>query len=241
MKVLLLQIRDAHDVMASHEFQCFQNKISRFKDCQVEVHSLLLEDYHPTLSDWDAFLVGGSGNYGVVNNTSEWYLRAQELLRDIVQARLPLFCSCFGHQALAAALGGEVVTDRSRSELGTFPISLTAAGRQDPLFSELPDPFTAQLGHNDHVVTLPQGGVHLARSQNSDIQAYRLEGFPVYATQFHPELSQAENAERAGGYLHVYSNEQQCPNELSKAFQPSPHAEDLIPRFLKLVAEGLIS
>ncbi len=240
MRILLLQIRDAHDLMASHEFKCFQEKISRFKDCQVEVHSLLLEEYHPTLSDWDVFLVGGSGNYGLVNNTSDWYLRAQQLLCDIVEAGQPLFCSCFGHQALAAALGGEVITDRSRSELGTFSLNLTDPGRQDPLFGQLPDPFTAQLGHNDHVVKLPNEAIHLARSQNSDIQAYRLRNRPVYATQFHPELSHAENAERAGGYLHVYSNEQQCPEGLARAFQPSPHAEDLIPRFLQLLVDGKV-
>ena len=224
--------------MRSHEVDCFEDKMRRFGSYQLGIHSLLLDEAPPDLDAWDAFMVGGSGNYGCVNNSQPWFRRSQSLLRDIVSQRRPLFCSCFGHQALASALGGKVITDRERSELGTFELELTEAGQQDPLFQEFPQRFTAQLGHNDHVVELPDGAVQLARSERCEIQAYRLEGAPVYATQFHPEMSHLENTSRAGGYMHVYGDDQKCPKRLSEAFTPSPHTEELIPRFLRLVAEG---
>ena len=67
----------------------------------------------------------------------------------------PAFASCWGFQALARALGGEVVTDLVRAEVGTFEIQLTAAGRSDPLFGPLGERFLAQLGHQDVVTRLP--------------------------------------------------------------------------------------
>ena len=38
---------------------------------------------------------------------------------------------------MARAMGGEVVTDRSRAEVGTYWLELTSEGKNDPVFGPL--------------------------------------------------------------------------------------------------------
>ncbi len=154
---------------------------------------------------------------------------------DIVEADKPMFCSCFGHQALALALGGAVETDKSRAELGTHSVTLNEAGRRDPLFEGLGNTFEAQFGHNDFVARLPTSAVNLAYTELCAVQAYRLEGKPVYSTQFHPELSHSENRERAERYLRVYAPELTDPERLKELFRPSEAASSLLPRFVRMM------
>jgi GMP synthase (glutamine-hydrolysing) len=86
------------------------------------------------------------------------------------------------------------------------------------------------------VVELPTGCLNLAFSPLCEVQSYRLQGKLIYATQFHPEMSQQENQERAMGYLQVYDVEQTTPERLARMFRPSHEASGLIPRFLQMVA-----
>ena len=79
-------------------------------------------------------------------------------------------------------------------------LQLTDAGRDDPLFGQLPPTFAAQAGHEDHVVELPPDAVLLASSARVPEQAFRFAGQPIYCTQFHPELDRAAMMERVVAY-----------------------------------------
>ncbi len=226
--------------MREHEERCFRAKLARFEhNSRLTFTTLnLVTEPPPAQSAWsdhDVVLVGGSGKYGCVGNSHPWYSEFLQTLREIVVARRPMFCSCFGHQALAVALGGEVIVDRANAELGTHPITLNEEGLADPLYLGLKREFTAQLGHNDRVARLPQGAVNLAFTSACPIQAYRISGTLIYATQFHPELDHLENQERAMGYLQVYDVEMTRPEKLAEMFRPSDAASGLIAKFLQLV------
>ena len=65
---------------------------------------------------------------------------------------------------MARAMGGQVIHDADRAELGTRRLMLTDAGLNDPLLSPLGATFNAQTGHEDRVVTLPPGATLLASS-----------------------------------------------------------------------------
>jgi GMP synthase (glutamine-hydrolysing) len=240
VNILLFQARDAGDAMREHEESCFRDKLSLYEGpVQLTTFNLVTEppERQACWRDYDVILVGGSGNYGAVTNSHSWFLRFLETLSAIVEGGGPLFCSCFGHQALARALGGRVISDRPKAELGTHVVQLNSAGQEDPLYHGFPLEFTAQLGHNDRVVELPEGAVNLASTLLCEVQSYRLAGRLVYATQFHPEMSHEENQQRAMGYLQVYDVEQTTPERLARMFRPSHEASGLMARFLDLVAQ----
>jgi GMP synthase (glutamine-hydrolysing) len=122
-------------------------------------------------------------------------------------------------------------------EVGTYQLRLTAAGREDELLGYLPAAFQAQLGHKDRVDALPQGILNLAASDNAAIQALRVPGKPIWATQFHPELTKEENLKRFNRYLDGYASlmTQDEIEETLARFDHSPEANELLIRFLDIV------
>ena len=69
--------------------------------------TVVLGDFPESMDAADAWIITGS-KHGVYEN-EPWMIRLQDLLRDMVTAKTPVFGVCFGHQILAAALGGKVV------------------------------------------------------------------------------------------------------------------------------------
>lgn len=151
----------------------------------------------------DAVLVGGSGDYSVVRG-GEWLEPALDAMRDLYERSVPTFASCWGFQALAKALGGEVVTDHARAEVGSAMLSLTEAGRRDPVFGGIPARFPVLIGHEDIVETLPAEAVLLASSQTIENEAFCFPNRGIYATQFHPELNRAGIVARISRYADTY-------------------------------------
>ncbi len=98
------------------------------------------------------------------------------------------------------ALGGEVVTDLSRAELGTETLFLTERGQQDLVFGALPPQFVAHMGHQDIVDRLPPTAQLLASSKRVRNQAFCIPDKPLYCTQFHPELTRDTFLERVRAY-----------------------------------------
>jgi GMP synthase (glutamine-hydrolysing) len=198
-KFLLLQVRNPDDPMRTQEVQCFAKALGCQPD-QIRVFDLLAGV--PTvkqLDQVDVVLLGGSGDYSVAEG-GDWLEVALEAMRELYELSKPTFASCWGFQAMARALGGEVVTDRARAELGTVHVQLTDAGRDDPLFGPLGDRFLAPMGHQDCVIRLPEGAERLAFSEKVQNQAFRIPGKPIYATQFHPELDRAALIQRVQAY-----------------------------------------
>ncbi len=166
----------------------------------------------------------------------DWLQRSFDALREIHRIAKPTFASCWGFQAMARALGGRCIHDLPRAELGTIELELTAAGRADPLFCQFPSTFTAQAGHQDHVIQLPKGAVLLASSQKVPEQAYRFVDRPIYCTQFHPELTRAAMLERVRAYPHYVERMVGLTFEqFVAACQETPQANTLLRRFVKLV------
>ena len=60
-----------------------------------------------SIHDCDGWLITGS-RHGVYDNL-DWMPPLQDFIRQLAAAEVPLIGVCFGHQIIAAALGGEVV------------------------------------------------------------------------------------------------------------------------------------
>jgi GMP synthase (glutamine-hydrolysing) len=240
-KLLLLQARNPEDKAAAHECLAF-SEVLEIEPGQLQAWDLL--GGPPTERDLDQIacvLVGGAGEFSVTQAGELPWLRGFiDFMGWLVEHGFPTFASCFGFQALVVAGGGEVVPDKTRAEVGTFEARLTEAGEADPLFAPLGSPFFAQFGHKDHAARLPAGVVHLASSERSPYQALRVPGMPIYATQFHPELSMTRNRERFLNYIATYSKPDMpdTPDQILAGFRDTSPASALMKRFVDPLLAG---
>ena len=237
LRFVLLQARNETDPARQDEFHCFLERLDVRPEQvrQVDILTQRLDD--TTMRNADVLLVGGAGEYSVLDGHPA-IRHFNSYLADISSSGVPIFASCFGFQALALALGGDVIHDDDNAEVGTYQLRLTEAGAQDELFGSFPQQFKAQLGHKDRIARLPDGLQSLAESDLCPTQAFRLPGLPVYATQFHAELDWWANKQRFRGYMDTYGRlfgEEEAIRQLL-GHTPSPEANDLLRRFVERFA-----
>jgi GMP synthase (glutamine-hydrolysing) len=192
------------------------------------------------LKTYDGFLVGGSGDFLVSERNMPYIEETLRFLVEVVELGTPMFASCFGFQCLVEALGGTVVYDPDHAEVGTYDVTLTEEGKEDLLFGQLSSPFAAQLGRKDRADGLPEGVVNLAFSEACPSQAFRVLGRPVWASQFHPELTEETNRGRFYRYLRNYRNVMGpgALRDTAASFRPSPEPGRLLSRFVCSVIDS---
>jgi len=132
----------------------------------------------PSDHDFDGVVVTGSRSS--VYWDEEWIDALVAYVADCHDAGVPVLGVCFGHQVVAAALGGRVA-DMGEYEIGYRSVERVA---DDPLFDGVGETFTAFTTHSDAVVELPPGARLLAENDYG-VHAFRL-GESV-GVQFHPE------------------------------------------------------
>jgi GMP synthase (glutamine-hydrolysing) len=133
-----------------------------------------------------AWLVALGGPMAAWEDAAHPQLAAEAaLLAARARAGRPTLGICLGAQLLARGLGAEVRRGPTL-ELGVAPITLTAAGRADPLLAPFAGGGTVMHWHHD-TFALPAGAVRLASTAAYENQAFRLGTAPVWGLQFHPE------------------------------------------------------
>lgn len=237
VRMLLLQARRPDDPMREHEHRCFVEQTGLPPE-RIVCHDLSAGPPRVRmLSQFDALTVGGSADFYVSRGNLPDFRGLLDFLGEVTQKGFATFASCFGYQSIVRALGGEIVRDEENAEVGSFELSLTAEGRSDPLLGTLPDRFVAQLGHRERATGHPPGLPNLVSSERSPFQALRVPGRPIWATQFHPELTRRTNTDRFLHYMKEYAPDV-GPGETEAAlsrFRDSDEASRLMPRFLDLV------
>lgn len=229
----MLQVRNVDDPMRQHEIGCFAQHLP----CPPEnilVHDLISGPAPKRLvRQVDAVLVGGSGDYSVVTG-GPWLPGALDQFRELFEISKPTFASCWGFQAFAKALGGVVVTDLQRAEVGTYTFELTHTGKSDPIFGPLRSPFQGQIGHRDIVDRLPEQAVCLASSAKVENEAFTFPGKPIYATQFHPELQRIDLLKRVSAYPSYVEHITGLPiDEFIESCDETPETPKLLSRFVQ--------
>ena len=235
--ILLIQARPAGDEMLVQEQTCFAKRLGCPVD-HLETQNLVEDPFDDgELDRFELCLVGGSGDYSLVDLDADWKRSLVDAMETIATRNLPMFGSCFGFQALVRASGGQLEAIEEQSELGTFEIQLTENGKDDELFGQLPERFNAQLGHNDSVSELPDSLIRLAVSDRCSVQAIRHKSAPIVATQFHPELTHHENMERFKQYIHNYKKPGETLEDAEQRaidiHAPSPESNRLLTRFIE--------
>jgi len=239
IKFKLLQARVENDPVRERERNSFAAGLDVSPD-QIETVDMLLgsANYESVTEGVHAVLVGGSGDFSVTKDLP-WLPNFFKTLGDLAHNGFPTFASCFGFQGMVTALGGRVETDNDGLEVGSHYVEKLPAGEGDPLFHDLPATFVAQQGHADRAVQLPEGVDLLAQSKRCPYQAIKVIGAPVYATQFHPELTAGENKRRFLQYFDHYIQAigKEESERILSSFQDSTECSFLLRRFKNLVAE----
>lgn len=105
----------------------------------------------------------------------------REWLAEAVRRETPVLGICLGAQLLARALGAEVRRGE-KPELGYAPVEILDP--DDSILGGLAPSTTVLHWHGD-VFDLPDGATHLARSSQTEIQAFRYGN--AWGVLFHPE------------------------------------------------------
>jgi GMP synthase (glutamine-hydrolysing) len=179
------------------------------------------------LAEWSGIILGG-GPYNVSDapgSKSATQQRVESevlpLIGRVVDRDFPFLGCCYGVGTLGSVVGA--IVDRTYTEpVGAVTITLTRAGRDDPLFADLPDVFDAYGGHKEGASSLPSHVVCLAFSPDCPVQAFRV-GDNVYATQFHPEL----DVEGICTRIDVYKNHGYFAPESAESLKSAARERDI--------------
>jgi GMP synthase-like glutamine amidotransferase len=166
------------------------------------VYDLPAGEFPHCTDEFECCLITGSR--ASVYEELEWVGRLHDTIRQLWEARIPTAGICFGHQAIAQALGGEVRKSEEGWGVGVHSMNLTSP-------EAWMEPFQPTLNllylHQDQVVRLPEGGQPLGRTDHCPQAFYRI-GTTMLGIQAHPELSArylakvlADRQERIGDHL----------------------------------------
>ena len=102
-----------------------------------------------------------------------------------IRAKKPLLGVCYGAQYLAHFGGGNVAPSETR-EYGRARLSTIK--ENETLFEHIQEGTQVWMSHSDTIAELPTNAVRLASTHDVANAAYKIEGEPTYAIQFHPEV-----------------------------------------------------
>lgn len=145
-------------------------------------------DAQPSVDRYRGLVVLG-GPMNVEDQAQRPHLVAElhAIERMLAQGK-PVLGICLGAQLLAHALGAPV-RRHVAPEIGWYPLHATEAGREDPVLAPLGAQSPVFQWHGRHF-EIPDGAVHLARSDTCEQQAFRW-GDNAYGFQFHLEMDAA--------------------------------------------------
>lgn len=184
----------------------------------------------PVVDGHAGVLITGSG--AMVSHRLGWSEQAADWLRQAVDAGMPAFGICYGHQLLAHALGGTVDDNPRGREMGTVNVRLHAAAASDPLFAHLPAQFPAQATHVQTVLAPPPGATVLAETDQDGCAAFRF-GQHVWGVQFHPEFSTRHIRGYIAARHEALRAEGRCPHQVQRQVRATPWARRLLRRFVR--------
>jgi len=182
-----------------------------------------------------------SGSSGAVFEDKPWIPGLLDFLRKAHAKSSLILGVCFGHHALATALGGEVRSNPRGREMGTVPVYLTPEGARSKLFSGFGSGDLMSLVHKTHVTRLPEGAVRLAYNQMTPVQAFRVGR--SFGIQPHPEMTPVELEQLSRMFEEVLIRKERFLDDTSHlddfidSFRDSPSARSILGNFVSM-AQG---
>ncbi|HJQ44036.1 MAG TPA: glutamine-hydrolyzing GMP synthase [Jatrophihabitantaceae bacterium] len=110
---------------------------------------------------------------------------------ELFATGIPVFGICYGFQAMAQALGGEVA-HTGGSEFGRTVLSVSQPG---VLLRGLPSSQQVWMSHGDAVTTPPAGFTVSASTPGAPVAAFENVARQLAGVQFHPEVLHSEHGQ----------------------------------------------
>jgi GMP synthase (glutamine-hydrolysing) len=159
--------------------------LDSFADTEVVLTDLLDDEaavLPPPQSVRGAIFMGGPMSVNDVETLPGLGLELS-WLKEALALDVPVLGICLGAQLIAKAAGSSI-TPAARPEIGVRPVQILDS--EDPLAAALAPSVPALHWHGEEF-DLPAGAVHLARSEQTDVQAFRL-GSSAWGLLFHLEV-----------------------------------------------------
>ncbi len=150
-------------------------------DCDFTVYAVKDGHFPTDIRGYDAAVITGSP--ASVHDLDPWLDRLFALIRDAVTHKVPLFGACFGHQAIALALGGKVTDNPDGWVFGTTETQVLPGAKWFQ-----PGRLQQYAAHSEQVTELPADAVVNMRNADCPIGGFAI-GNHVLTTQYHPEMT----------------------------------------------------
>jgi GMP synthase-like glutamine amidotransferase len=162
----------------------FRDLLKREGD-QWDFYDSRLFEYPANLSDYQGIVITGSPS--TAHELEDWIVRLNEEIRRAFEQNIRILGVCFGHQAVANALGGKSERNPKGWEAGLYELEYNdvPSGLAD-LVETLPRKILEI--HMDHVVEAPPEAQVFAKTEKTPIQAYAISD-RVLCLQGHPEFN----------------------------------------------------
>lgn len=159
---------------------------ARERDHIVSISRTYDKEQLPDVNSFD-FLVIMGGPQSSLETSKYPYLHDEiALIKKAIKEDKTILGICLGAQLIGDALGAKP-EQSPKKEVGVFPIELTKAAENDPLFSDFPKIFDVMHWHND-MPGVPPNATILASSEGCTRQIIRFSP-KVYGFQCHLEIT----------------------------------------------------
>jgi GMP synthase-like glutamine amidotransferase len=184
-------------------------------------------------------IISGSG--GAVFEEKQWIPPLLQYIREVHSRGVWMLGVCFGHHALATALGGEVKPNPRGREMGTVIIFLTEEGKKSRLFKGFRSGDRVNLVHKTHVTRLPENAKRLAFNQLTPTQSFQIGR--SFGFQPHPELTPVQLKQLVDMFGDImmekegFIDDEDHMKNFSHSFMDAPAGRLILRNFIDIISE----
>ena len=180
-------------------------------DWEVTAYWVCKGEFPEDLNAYDGVMITGSP--ASVTEDAPWMVRLQDVIKTLIDTRVPLFGACFGHQIIAKSLSAPIARNPEGWAHGL--IETTPVGAPAPLY--------LYGSHIEQVTALPDGAERLFESPGCPIAGFAI-GDHVMTVQHHPEMTKDFIADLVEEYADYVGEDVTATARASIAARPADRA-----------------